>query len=135
MPISDFLHRATSSKARGSSTSRSQSQSGAPSSNNSDRDDREREEHESPAQSEIRSGRTSPRPGPSSASPAQDRFPDEKRALSPETRASTVTAAGEPPAYHRAVIPREDVVYSFVRASSNSMVVRSEVTGEGVYRE
>ncbi|KAF8606552.1 hypothetical protein BDV93DRAFT_604521 [Ceratobasidium sp. AG-I] len=132
MPISDFLHRAATSKARGSSTSRSQSQSGAPSSNNSDRDDREREE-ESPPQSVIRSGRTSPRPGPSSASPARDRFPDEKRALSPETHASTITVAGEPPAYHRAVIPREDVVYSFVRLSSNSMVVRSEVTGEGLY--
>lgn len=132
MPISDFLHRATSSKARGSSTPRSQSQSAAASSSNSDRDEREHNEHHH-YDHRSRSGRTSPMAGPSSASPASSGFPDEKRALSPETRASTITAAGEPPAYHRSVIPREDVTYSFVRVSPSAMVLRSEVTGEGIY--
>jgi hypothetical protein len=73
--------------------------------------------------------------GPSTASPVSNGFPDEKRALSPETRASTITVAGEPPAYHRSVIPREDVTYSFVRVSPSAMILKSEVTGESVYRE
>ncbi|KAG9104858.1 hypothetical protein FRC06_008088 [Ceratobasidium sp. 370] len=131
MPISDFLHRATTSKARGSSTPRSQSQSATPSTNSSDRDD----EHDSPMHQPDLRGRTSPRPGPSSAvvSPVRNQygFPDEKRALSPEVQSSTIT--GEPPAYRSSVIPREDVVYTFVRTSGSSMVLKSEVTGEAVY--
>ncbi|KAG8750464.1 hypothetical protein FRC12_012868 [Ceratobasidium sp. 428] len=79
-------------------------------------------------------GRTSPRPGPSSAivSPTRNGygFPDEKRTLSPETQNNT---AGEPPAYRSAVIPREDVHYTFVRTSATAMVLKSEVTGEAVY--
>ncbi|KAG8685888.1 hypothetical protein FRC08_012859, partial [Ceratobasidium sp. 394] len=101
MPISDFLHRATTSKGRGSSTPRSQCQSTAPSTNSSDRDDEQ----------------DLARPGPSSAvaSPVRNGygFPDEKCALSPETQPSTLV--GEPPAYRSSVIPREDVVYTFVR--------------------
>ncbi|CAE6522507.1 unnamed protein product [Rhizoctonia solani] len=128
MPISDFLHRATNTKARSSSTPRSQSQSATQSSNNSDRDD---EHHYT--ESYTRSGRTSPMAGPSSASPSSNGFSDEKRALSPETRASTITVAGEPPAYHRSIIPREDVTYTFIRVSPSAMVLKSEVTGEGIY--
>ncbi|QRV89922.1 hypothetical protein RhiJN_17940 [Ceratobasidium sp. AG-Ba] len=130
MPISDFLHRAASSKARGSSTPRSQSNSAAASSNNSEGGD----EHDMSLPLTDARGRTSPRAGPSSAiSPVRNGYgyPDEKRALSPETQSSTV--AGEPPAYRSSVIPREDVVYTFVRASPTSMIVRSEVTGEAVY--
>ncbi|KAJ1307382.1 hypothetical protein OPQ81_001487 [Rhizoctonia solani] len=127
MPISDFLHRATGNKTRSASTPRSQTQSAAHSSNGSDRDDREHDEQH------YRSGRTSPMAGPSSASPSSGGFPDEKRALSPETRASTTTATGEPPAYHRSIIPREDVTYTFIRVSPSAMVLRSEVTGEGIY--
>jgi hypothetical protein len=134
MPISDFLHRATSSKARSSSTPRSQTQSAAQSSNNSDRDDRDHDEQHY-IDHRSRSGRTSPMAGPSSASPTSNGFSDEKRALSPDTRASTVTVAGEPPAYHRSTIPREDVTYTFVRISPSAMVLKSEVTGECVYRE
>ncbi|GAB1521792.1 hypothetical protein RhiTH_004889 [Rhizoctonia solani] len=132
MPISDFLHRATSSKARSSSTPRSQTQSAAQSSNNSDRDDREHDEQHY-IDHRSRSGRTSPMAGPSSASPTSNGFSEEKRALSPETRASTVTIAGEPPAYHRSTIPREDVTYTFVRTSPSAMVLKSEVTGECIY--
>ncbi|QRV75227.1 hypothetical protein RhiJN_03242 [Ceratobasidium sp. AG-Ba] len=130
MPISDFLHRAASSKARGSSTPRSQSNSAAASSNNSEGGD----EHDMSLPLTDARGRMSPRAGPSSAiSPVRNGYgyPDEKRALSPETQSSTV--AGEPPAYRSSVIPREDVVYTFVRASPTSMIVRSEVTGEAVY--
>lgn len=134
MPISDFLHRATGSKTRSSSTPRSQTQSAAQSSNSSDRDDREHDEQHF-SDNRSRSGRTSPMAGPSSASPSSNGFPDEKRALSPETRASTVTVAGEPPAYHRSVMPREDVTYTFIRVSPSAMVLKSEVTGEGVYRK
>ncbi|KAF8689071.1 Allantoinase, partial [Rhizoctonia solani] len=120
------------SKARSSSTPRSQTQSAAQSSNNSDRDDREHDEQHY-IDHRSRSGRTSPMAGPSSASPTSNGFSDEKRALSPETRASTVTIAGEPPAYHRSTIPREDVTYTFVRTSPSAMVLKSEVTGECIY--
>ncbi|KAF8754354.1 Allantoinase, partial [Rhizoctonia solani] len=116
------------SKARSSSTPRSQTQSAAQSSNNSDRDDREHDEQHY-IDHRSRSGRTSPMAGPSSASPTSNGFSEEKRALSPETRASTVTIAGEPPAYHRSTIPREDVTYTFVRTSPSAMVLKSEVTG------
>ncbi|CAE6446844.1 unnamed protein product [Rhizoctonia solani] len=100
------------------------------SSNNSDRDDREHDEHQY-IDNRSRSGRTSPMAGPSSASPSSNGFPDEKRALSPEARASTIT--GEPPSYHRSIIPREDVTYTFTRISPSAMVLKSEVTGECIY--
>ncbi|CAE6442778.1 unnamed protein product [Rhizoctonia solani] len=107
-------------------------QSAAQSSNNSDRDDRDHDEQHY-IDHRSRSGRTSPMAGPSSASPTSNGFSDEKRALSPDTRASTVTVAGEPPAYHRSTIPREDVTYTFVRITPSAMVLKSEVTGECVY--
>ncbi|CAE7224834.1 unnamed protein product [Rhizoctonia solani] len=132
MPISDFLHRATGSKARSSSTPRSQTHSAGQSSNSSDREDREHDEHQY-SDNRSRSGRTSPMAGPSSASPSRNGFPDEKRTLSPDARASTITVSGEPPSYHRSIIPREDVTYTFIRVSPSSMVLKSEVTGECVY--
>ncbi|CUA75970.1 hypothetical protein RSOLAG22IIIB_01974 [Rhizoctonia solani] len=132
MPISDFLHRATGSKTRSSSTTRSLTYSAGQSSNNSDRDDREHEEHQY-IDNHSRSGRTSPMAGSSSASPSSNGFPDKKRTLSPEGRASTITVTGEPPSYHRSIIPREDVTYTFIRTSPSAMILKSEVTGESVY--
>ncbi|KAG8691221.1 hypothetical protein FRC11_005828 [Ceratobasidium sp. 423] len=127
----NFKNKLSPSKIRSSSTPRSQTQSAGQSSNNSDRDDREHDEYPY-IDHRSRSGRTSPMAGPSSASPSSNG--DEKRALSPETRASTVTVSS-PPAYHRSVIPREDVTYTFIRVSSSpsAMILRSEVTGEAIY--
>ena len=131
MPISDFLHRATSSKARGSSTPRSQSQSAAASSSNSDRDEREHDEHDEHGDdhldiSESFGHVTSPS-GTTLADdddvPAKDFLPDSKLEIS--TSVETVAPALEPPVYvspHASTKPR---FLADVHSNAVSLLVRA----------